>query len=502
METDTSNNIIKNLHSIYNKLADQKSKLLTKTNITKIFFENSLIDICEYNIFDIYYFLEMLSPNSEEIPFEHFISLVFYIYNKQIKQIGKTDPSLDEIPEISEMSEENVHNILNENPDLMNSTENLIKVLMNREKGVIYDDICYPDFNFDTVKHILDSEQVQVIGNYSEGLQAIFDEYAKTITERQIRIINFFDVVNIVWRNNIANNLNSNNDVANIIQYFFMPDGVSLSVLEDIFDNPDLKNEKNEIERMLRLCRVDLEKVNYTFSSFVMLICCSAVHTNKNLETKEDFINNFEDYFVNVLELSPNKNPHDEIDINDMSANSFKEDENRVSNNLAEAKNMQTNPYEYKSLLQDCLDIFDKELPDVSGPIRETQNVLPNHSNTLYTNKLEVTKFKFPINKLNVEVQEENRLKQKAKEDREIAKARKPEKKDKKGPVLPKFWEEKSSDEKDIIKTFGHETVEDLKQRFLKQSYKEVLLNNYVYPSLIREVLVIPKSISKEVILQ
>ena len=398
------------------------------------------------------------------------------------------------------MSEENVHNIINENADVMTSTENILKVLMSKVNGVNFDYIYYPDFSFDTIKLVLDSDQINFVSNYHEGLEDIFNKYAHNVDERYLRLINLFDIINIVWKYNIANNLKSNNEVAHILQYFFMPEGIDLKVLEDIFDNPELKNDKSKIEEMLKEVHVNLDKVNITFSSFVLFICCCAVHYKEKLETKEDMINNFDDYFKNVLEINWNKNPHEEVDINDKSGNSFIDQEPKESKFLADAKRMQNAPDgDDATFLQDCLSIFDKEFPEVSGSIRETQNVIPNHSNTLFTNKIEENKFKFPINQLQVEIQEANKIKIKAKEDKEIEKAKKPVKKDKKGPTLPVFWEEKPTDQKDKIKTFGHNVVEDMKQRFLKQSYKEVLINNYVYPSLIREVLVIPKNISKEV---
>ena len=452
----------------------------------------------------VFNYLEMLCPNTEEIQFEHFISLIFYIYNQQIKQLNHTKDSIDEeekIDEISELSEKDAHNMLIQHLDVMNSTQNILKVLMNKIKGVNYDDVCFPDFNYDTLNLVLEADQINFVANFHEGLEDIFDKYSKDINERYIKIINLFDVINIIWKYNIANNLKSNNEVAEILQHFIKPKGVNLKVLEDIFDNPELKSNRNSIEQMLRQADVNLDKINLTFSSFVLFICCCAIHYKERLETKEDVIHNYDDYLRNVLEIGVNRNPHEEIDLDVNKGNSFKEEEPKESKFLAEAKRMKDAPDgDDTTFLQDCLSIFDKEFPEVTGSIRETQNILPNHSNTLFTNKLENEKFKFPINLLNVEVQVANKIKAKAKEDKEIEKAKKPVKKDKKGPVLPIFWEEMPSNEKDKIKTFGHPAIEDMKQRFLKQSYKEVLLNNYVYPSLIREVLVIPRNISKEVI--
>ena len=500
MATEESNNIIKTLHVIYNQLADE-NHVLTKANVAKIFFENSIIDICDYNIFIIYRFLERICPNTEEINSEHFMNLIFCIYNQQTKhQAGMTEPSIDEIVELTEMSEEAQHNLINSNVDLLNGTQNIIKVLKNQIVGKTYSDICYPDFYNHTIELILDSAYILYISNFHESMTELFDMYSTEVKERKIRIINMFDVIYICWKYNIANTLKSNSEVARILQYFFKPGSIDVKILEDIFDDPELKTNKERISEIFRDNDILLENINFTYSTFVMFLSACAIHYKDELETQDQFIQNFEDFFIRVIGLRYNRGPQDEIEMDNKAGNSFRETEPKESEYLGKARRMQEEPdNDDATFLQDCLNVFDKDLPIVPANIKETQNILPNHSNTLFVNKMKEEKFKFPINTLNVEIKAAADKKIKEKEDKEIIKARKPEKKEKKGPTVPIIWEEKPSAEKDKIRTFGHDVVQDLKQRFLKFSYKDVLVNNYVYPSLIREVLVIPKNISKEV---
>jgi hypothetical protein len=165
------------------------------------------------------------------------------------------------------------------------------------------------------------------------------------------------------------------------------------------------------------------------------------------------------------------------------------------------------------NFLLETLTTLDKELNDNSylDIIGKTQNPINNSnvnnfpishvSNYLsYTGKSEQP-YLFPQKLLKIEIQEQAEKSQKAKEEALIAGAKKKDgnKKDKGPPKRPAKFEDPIDDKKERLQYLGNKTIEDMKHRFFKLSYKDTIVNTLVYPSLLREIMIIPKSLSKEV---
>ena len=98
------------------------------------------------------------------------------------------------------------------------------------------------------------------------------------------------------------------------------------------------------------------------------------------------------------------------------------------------------------------------------------------------------------MEKLAVEVEEEKERKILEQEKRAIEKAKKPKKNQKEKVENPydTFMGEVPNKEQNDIKYHGHEKILTLTHRLIKHTYKEILPNSRVYPSLLKEVLLIP----------
>ena len=101
---------------------------------------------------------------------------------------------------------------------------------------------------------------------------------------------------------------------------------------------------------------------------------------------------------------------------------------------------------------------------------------------------------KFPVEKLAVEIEEEKERKIAEQEKRMIDKAKKPKKNQKEKVENPydTVMGEVPNKEINDIRYLGPEKILTLTHRLIKHTYKEILPNTRVYPSLLREVLIIP----------
>jgi tetratricopeptide (TPR) repeat protein len=101
---------------------------------------------------------------------------------------------------------------------------------------------------------------------------------------------------------------------------------------------------------------------------------------------------------------------------------------------------------------------------------------------------------KFPVEKLAVEVEEEKERKIAEQEKRLIDKAKKAKKNQKEKVENPfdTVMGEVPNKEISDMRYQGHEKILTLTHRLIKQTYKEILPNSNVYPSLLKEVLIIP----------
>ena len=101
---------------------------------------------------------------------------------------------------------------------------------------------------------------------------------------------------------------------------------------------------------------------------------------------------------------------------------------------------------------------------------------------------------------MKIEIDEKKKKEEDDYSNAQILGAKKKENKKEKGPPKrPAQWEDKIDPIKEKMKYLGTKTIEDMKHRFFKLSYKDTIVNTLVYPSLLREIMILPKSLSKDV---
>ena len=154
------------------------------------------------------------------------------------------------------------------------------------------------------------------------------------------------------------------------------------------------------------------------------------------------------------------------------------------------------------TFLEDFLNTLDKCLPKSDENVLSFANDDPGYTNTISTNPYKVIPAKFPVEKLAIEVEEERERNLAIKENAQIARAKKAKKDNKdKGNVNPyeAVMDEFPDEEKHNMKYIGKPRIETLTHRLIKHTFKEILPNSNVYPSLIKEVLMIPQIFNPQV---
>ena len=138
--------------------------------------------------------------------------------------------------------------------------------------------------------------------------------------------------------------------------------------------------------------------------------------------------------------------------------------------------------------------ILDKILPPEDENILMFSNEYDYPTKNVYTNEDKSKKPKFPVERLAVEVEEEKERKILEQENKMIAKAKKAKKNQKEKVENPfdTVMGEVPNINVNKERYLGHEKILTLTHRLIKHTYKEILPNSKVYPSLLKEVLIIP----------
>lgn len=517
------NNVLRVFHSVFFEYSLNHEEL-NKFEIYKLLFENKMIDVCDFNIFHVNFIIKQLSPNSDKLTFEQFLKLVFFIYSQQMRMLqSKNEDNKEHTPnnqENSELLEKNL--LLNgdmeypfdanevssqsikliiENKKLIYSSNNIVKVLLDQvELKEKFFDLCCPFFdNDDLFKIILGEEIISFLSMYSNGLQSFFISNSKFDDYKNVQYMNIAELISIIWNHNIYSNFDCET-ITNIVCNFLYPLKLKISEsLKEIFDEPKLKNNPDLVKEEFWKMYIHSEEINFTFSTFVLMMACFALNLPEN---HEKGLSDSIDFFCKfVLEIKENELQEEQVQLEESIHNPVDEDYFPESKIYEDAKIMQTNPNKNDTdFLHDSLSILDKDIPDVIDIFKNLQNVTPNHSNTLFYNNLKIDKVKFPLNTLKKEVEEEILRKQETKEKKMIENAKKSKRVNPRDQQpKPVFFEDPPNMDFEKAKYFGNKNIEDLKNRFLINSYKDVLLNSGVYPCLLKEILIIPKKMTKEV---
>ena len=491
METLAENNILKTIQDIFNYYLPKGKETLNKTVVLRIFFDYDIMDNCGYDIFQISNFLNQLNPTNDEIDIKKFLLLLFYIYRMQInKEFEDSD--------VTEISVDNV-NELSDNRKQIVSSNNIIRIMINqKEKLETFFYFEVPDFTNETVNKIVQHDELMYLEGYHNAIkEKIFNKYSQVDTEKGVRYINVVSLNNMFFELPIFVNF-TKDQLANFCKNFIkihIQNDQDEEIYKQLFDKKLNVKEVNEIFNNFLITTSD---VNFSYSAIVIFISFLAM----NLESTNDmtFEQRIKFYFEEQLKLLRD-DAEDETQekINEETKEDQEEDYLPESETLNKAKLRQINEKEDVAFLDEFLSLIDKNLPEEDEYILAFQNDLPTYGNTIHTNAFKVKPAKFPVETLDVEIQEARQKQLEEKENIQIAKAAKPKKEKDKNPNPLEFSMAPLHNEEETNNLyFGQPRTDTLTHRLLKHTYKEILPNSNVYPSLIKEVLMIPSTLQSK----
>ena len=541
MEGFEDNTILKTLQNLFKENCQKGEETMTKLSIFKLFFNYKIIDSCGYNIFEINDFLNQLNPEEDKITLKMFLILIFYIYKSQLLGSMLVNESVkSQNNSIQDLSVQDINSLSGEQKQI-SSTKNIIKIIMNQRdlRKNSYNFLC-PNFNKEDIQKIFQFEILDFVSKYMNSIENdIFnkysiidpknnDEYFKNIKKKEEEVDEL--KLNLNTNNNNINNSieekdekEKKEDNNNNIKPFRILNITKLNTL--IFDYPIFKNFPcEEITQYLSLFipefqesninqikkafdeKMDEEQIkdifshissinniddlNFSYSSLIILLIqfCLKLKSSegKSFEESIDFL------FENEFNLKPDKaNLIEEI----QEKEEEEEDYDFVPESaiLNEAKQNKMGDEEAE-LVYDVLENLEKTLPPIDINVMSFANDKPQHANNLYLNPYKVVPAKFPLETLQVEIDERNAKNLAETEKRRIERAKKPKKRNARDPPPKEIY----MDELPNIKVFnerylGKEKIRTLTKNNVKNTFKEIVSNAKVYPSLIHESLILPK---------
>ena len=464
---------------------------LTKSYLIKIFFDYCIIDYCGYNIFQINEFLHQLNSSSEELTSQDFYKLIFYLYKIQTINQGVADS------EITELSIDDINEI-STNYKPVTDPNNIINLLIDQfEKNSKIFKYCTPDFTNKIMKEIFDYEFISLSSKYMNVLNNnIFLKYADKDEEKNLFYINFIKMNKFLIDNHITS-LFKTNELLDYMQIF-------LQIKSPLFEDSTFKEEfltffeKNlkdeEIKGFFDKLMLPIEDYNFNFSIIALLMNVFALklETSKDLP-KEEKIKFFYEEILNLKNF-------EEVNLTEEKIEEEKPEE-KVEDYVPESETLNKCKESFGNYSKDDIEfvnefllMLDKILPPEDENILMFSNEYDYPTKKVYTNDMKSKIPKFPVERLAVEVEEERERKIEEQEKRQIAKAKKAKKNQKEKVENPydTVMGEVPNININNERYLGHEKILTLTHRLIKHTFKELLPNSKVYPSLLKEVLIIP----------
>ena len=474
----------------------EKFKVKIENNIKKryvfqIFFEYNLIDNCGYNIYQINEYLHQLNPDTDEIDLQKFFKLIFYLYKMHIVNKDVADT------EINELSLEDINDISN-NISQKKDSYNLINILIDQYKNnkKIFK-FSVPDLSNSVFDDVLDYEFLSLSSKYMSQLNSdIFQKYAEKTTEKNINIyyINVAKMNKFLIENKISSLFNRD-AIFKYMQTFLK---IKSFVLDDPTFNEEFMSffEKeipiSEIKEIFEKLILSIEDFNFNFSSIALLMNIFAFNLESSKKSdKEEKIRFFFEEILNLRVIEENNISRIEEDKEDDIIEDYVPESitlNKVKENFGKYSKDDI------ELVNEFLISLDKILPEADENIINFANEYDYPTKKLYINDEKKIIPKFPVEKLAVEIEEEKERKIEEQEKRLIEKAKKAKKNQKEKVENPfdTVMGEVPNEQISSIRYLGNEKILTLTHRLIKHTYKEILPNSKVYPSLLKEVLIIP----------
>jgi len=487
------NSVLETLTKVFNsyvfreKKDNPEFKSLTKISIFQLFFDYNIMDTCGYNILHINEFLHQLVPDdNEEVTFDKFLLLIFYIYETQIH------PTFDEENEVSDLTIENVNDI-SDNRQEITEGDNIIKIILeDYENGKKYFKFCIPNLKGENFQQIINYEIIDQISKYMYALnEDIFIKYQTQRKNKSFYFLNIIKLHPLFLENNIVSVFNGE-QLMNFVLIFTKFNIKQDSTKQDfasMFENQMSENQLNDFYSNNFSSPRDL---NLSFSSFILLMTLLAI----NLPSTQDagISERIRFFFEEILNLK-----RDDAEL--FSERIIKEEEEEVDNEILEESEKLINAKNKKDYNKNDIEIihdFFATLDKICPPPDENVMLFSNHYSSpienLFTNKIIQKIPKFPTEKLYIEKEEEQEQQIAKKEALLISKAKKKKKdqKNKESNPYDTKMGELLNQEQEEERYIGKENLKSLTNRFIKKTMKEILPNTKVFPTIIKEILSLP----------
>ena len=520
------NAVLKNLQNLFKENCPKDEDTMTKLSVIKLFFDYKIMDSCGYNIFEINDFLNQLNPEEDKINLKNFLILIFFIYKSQLLGSTLVNESVkSQNSSIQDISIQDINSLSGEQKQI-SSSKNIIKIIMNQRdlRTNSYNYLC-PNFKEEDIIKIINYDILNFVSKYMNSLENdIFLKYSfieEKYNEEYFKNLKNIEKTEEEKKNNIENENNIKPlRLLNITEFntliFDYPIFKNFSCEEitkylSLFipefqekDFPEIKkafDEKLSKEEIINIFShinsIDnIEDLNFSYSSLVILLIqfCLKLKSSegKTFQDSIDFL------FSSEFNLKPDdKNIIEQIQEKEEEEEDF--DFVPESDNLNEAKNAKLGDEEAE-LIFDVLENLEKTLPPLDINVINFANDKPMHSNNLYLNKYEVVPAKFPLELLQVEIDERNAKNLAESEKRRIERARKPKKRNARDPP-PKEIHMDELPNINISKEryLGKEKPKTLTKNNIKNTFKEIISNAKVYPSLIHEALILPQILPERI---
>ena len=503
MEEFYDNTLLKILHNVFKDYSGKDRDYITKLDLLRLFYDYKIIDTCGYNIFNLNAFMNQLNPNEDKITLKMFLILIFYIYRTEyLSSEEKSETSVDQV------TVNDINKIIDDRLQIY-STNNIIKIILNqKDQRISAYTFESPDFDNEDIQYICSYELLTFLSNYMKSIENIMFEKYSTSSESKshsntennnkkneitFKYVNIAQINTLIFDYPIFKNFNCDT-IAEYLSLFITEISKNQwNLFKSIFDE---RMESEKITKIFDSLLLNANEINFTYSSLVILLTQFALKL-KSSEGKT-YQEAIEFLFEGEFGLKS-----DNADLNEKLEEEKEEEPDfdyiPESETLNNAKTKEHDK-EDTDFINEFLTELDKILPPPDTNILSFKNDNPFHSNNITTNKYEVVPAKFPLETLEVEVNEKKAKDLLERENRQIDRAKKTKKRNARDPP-PKEIYMKDLPNKETYETNyrGKRLVDTLTERLIKKTYKEILPNSNVYPSLIKEALIVPVMLPSKV---
>ncbi len=493
------NSVLETLTKVFNsyvfreKKDNPEFKSLTKNSIFQIFFDYNIMDTCGYNILHINEFLHQLVPDdNEEVTFEKFLILIFYIYETQIQ------PKFDEENDVSDLTIENVNDI-SDNRKEISEGDNIIKIILeDYENGKKFFKFCIPFLKNEYFNQLINYETIDLISKYMYALnEDIFTRYQEQRKNTNFYFLNIIKL-NALFIENHITSVFKGEELMNFVQVFTKFNLKYENLRQEfaaIFESQMSENQLNDFYGNNFSSAKD---INLSFSSFILLMAILAINLPSTQDA--DINERIRFFFEEILNLK-----RDDADL--ITERIIKEKEEEIDNELLEESEKLNSAKNKKDFTKDDIELIhefftnlDKLCPPPDENVILFSNQYSSPTRSLYTNKIENKIPKFPTEKLYIEKEEEQERQIAKKEELLISKAKKAKKDPKNKNTNPYDTKmgELLNKEQEEERYLGKENIKSLTNRFIKKTMKEILPNTKVFPTIIKEILSLPENLPQK----